>query len=636
MPVKPTDGQPENRRLKPGVNSVATVNAAAWMSENLSTLGPKTLRQLCLPGTHDAGMSTFVPGTAFATPCNTLTQTSSILGQLQLGSRYFDIRPVIHGGQFYTGHYTELSIARRNTWQGANGQSMASVISDINAYTQDNPELVILYLSHDLDTDVGNSQYTAFSQEQWDSLLTQMQASINNLKVVLTPDLSVLMLNDFIGNGEPAVIVVVDPSASDIDIGMFATQGFYTASQYAVYNAYSDTNDVNQMTTDQLAKMQARRPSADAPLFLLSWTLTQSTLQAATCGTGLSKSIISLAGQANSVLAEALLPACSANHFPNIIYIDNINAGVNVADIAMILNGDTMTDITLSEVTFPTVDGTRLPALLRYAENSPPTRMIIFCHGHTESMHAFDNYLPQFTDGDTATLAITYRFDDQFPVLTGAEDVIYAAMYMLGRFPSVETVYLYSASMGGAIAGTAIAESQHYTLPGNRRFEYWVSASGVTNLIELYAEAALFDPKAKTQIEQDTGGTPLNKPQEYIRRSPALRATDLKAAGLIQAELIHARNDGMVLYNQALELSGALTACGVNASLNTLNCFSGNGDPGATIYSDVGLPDNVACLLAGCSLSNERVAGHVNTADVNNPSSKAGISILHSLLAENE
>lgn len=614
-------------------DKAAAINSASWMSDNLTALGNKTLRQLCIPGTHDAGMGTFVPGTAFAAPCNTVTQTSQLLGQLQLGARYFDIRPVIHAGQFYTGHYTELDIAGVNTWQGANGQSMTSVISDINSFTHDNPELVIVYLSHDLDTDVGNSRYAAFNQTQWDSLLTQMRENINNLYVVTASDLSLLTLNHYIGDGKAAVIVVVDPSGNDINIGAFATQGFYTPGQYTVYNEYSDTNDLNQMAADQLAKMQARRPSADAPLFLLSWTLTQSTVQAATCGVGLSKSILSLAGQANSVLAEKLLPACNAECFPNIIYIDNINAGVNAAGIAMTINGGAMPGITLSDVTFPTADGTGLPALLGSVENSHPTRMVIFCHGHTESMHAFDDYLPQFTDDDTVTLAITYRHDDQFPVLTGAEDVIYAAMYVLGRFPSVETVYLYSASMGGAIAGTAIAESQHYTLPGNRRFEYWVSASGVTNLIELYGEAALFDPTAKTQIEQDTGGTPLTKPQEYLRRSPALRAGDLKAAGLLHAELIHARNDGVVLYNQAQELLAALTVSGVNASLNTLNCFSGNGDAGATIYSDVGLPDNVACLLAGCSLSNERVAGHVNTADVNNPSSRAGISTLHSLLA---
>ena len=585
-----------------------------------------------MPGTHDAGMGTFVPGTAFASPCNTVTQTSLIAGQLQLGARYFDIRPVIHGEEYYTGHYTQLSIAGINSWQGANGQSMASVISDINSFTRDNPELVILYLSHDLDTDVGNSKYTAFSQGQWNSLLTLMQG-ITDLKAVTTGDLSQLTLNDYIGQGRAAVIVVVDPSGSNIEIGSYANKGFYSAGQYTIYNEYSDTNDLKHMTTDQLAKMQAQRSSADAPLFLLSWTLTQSTSQAATCGTGLAESILSLAGQANSVLAEELLPACNANCFPNILYIDNINASVDAAGIAMTINGGTMTAIIPSEVTFPTVGGTELPALLGYVENSAPKRMVIFCHGHTESMHAFDDYLPQFTDENTATLAITYRYDDQFPVLTGAEDVIYAAMFMLGHFPSVEKVYLYSASMGGAIAGTAIAESQHYTLPGNRCFEYWVSASGVTNLFELHAESALFAPSTREEIEQDTGGTPLEKPCEYARRSPALRAGDLKAAGLVRAELIHAKNDGVVLYNQALQLINALKLSGVNASLNTLNCFSGEGDAGATIFSDVGLPDNVACLLGGCSLSNERVAGHVNTADINNPSSKAGIATLHSLLA---
>lgn len=350
-----SDKETENRLCGSRVPNVVAVNSSSWMSDNLSTLGNKTLRQLCLPGTHDAGMGTFVPGTAFAAPCNTVTQTSLLLGQLQLGARYFDIRPVIHGGQFFTGHYTELNIAGVNTWQGANGQSMASVISDINTFTHDNPELVIVYLSHDLDTDVGNSQYAAFSQAQWDSLLTQMQENISHLKVVLAGDISQLTLNEYIGDGQAAVIVVVDPSGSDIDISAFAAQGFYTPAQYAVYNEYSNTSDVNQMAVDQLAKMLAQRPSADSPLFLLSWTLTQSTVQAATCGIGIGQSIISLAKQANLVLAEKLLPACNASCFPNIIYIDNINAGVNVADIAMTINVKGIKSMATSAVKLPVV-----------------------------------------------------------------------------------------------------------------------------------------------------------------------------------------------------------------------------------------------------------------------------------------
>jgi hypothetical protein len=289
-------------------------------------------------------------------------------------------------------------------------------------------------------------------------------------------------------------------------------------------------------------------------------------------------------------------------------------------------------NITIINTSFITSDKTSLPAVLGYSENSLPTRLVIFCHGHHESMNVFDSYLPLFTDEHTVTLAISYRNDNQFPVMAGAEDIIFAATAMLNLYPSVQHIYLYSASMGGAIAGTAIAESRYYTLPGNRRLAFWVNASGVSNLSELYSEALLFYPDARTELEAETGGTPLNKRQEYVRRSPALRTQDMKAAGLQQVSMIHARHDGIVLYNQAVQLCSALMTDDIPVSLESLVCFSGTGSAGATLYSDVGLPDNVACLLSGCSLSTERVAGHVNTADINNPASDAGIKALRQLL----
>lgn len=83
-----------------------------------------------------------------------------------------------------------------------------------------------------------------------------MQENISYLKVALAGDISQLTLNEYIGNGQTAVIVVVDPSGSNIDIGAFAVQRYYTASQYAVYNAYSDTNDLNQIFVLVIIKQQ--------------------------------------------------------------------------------------------------------------------------------------------------------------------------------------------------------------------------------------------------------------------------------------------------------------------------------------------------------------------------------------------
>ncbi|SMG61642.1 hypothetical protein [Cedecea sp. NFIX57] len=333
---------------------MTTLNSS-WMSNNLPALGNKTLRQICMPGTHDTGMGTFVPGTAFAAPCNTVTQTAMMLGQLQAGARYFDIRPVIHNGKFYTGHYTELNFLGVKTWQGANGQSLTSLIDDVNTYTQDNPELVILNLSHDLDTDAGNSNYSPFNQAQWNTLLTQIQEKMNHLKVLLTSDLSQLTLNSFIGDKEAAVIIIVDPSGSNIDISAFASQGFYSPDQLAIYNVYANTNDLNEMISDQLGKMQVQRQTSDDPLFLLSWTLTQSTVQAVTCGLGQCDSILDMAEKANTVLAEKLLPACSQNCFPNIIYVDGINAELSLPDIAMNINTMSMKPVINPAVKLPVV-----------------------------------------------------------------------------------------------------------------------------------------------------------------------------------------------------------------------------------------------------------------------------------------
>jgi hypothetical protein len=323
-------------RVFAGVSSHAA-SGTAWMQNNLALLGSRTLREICIPGTHDAGMSALNSGTAFAYSCNTITQTNAILGQLQNGSRYFDIRPVISGGQYVTGHYSEIS--ELNSWQGGNGQSIQSIINDVNTFTASNNELVVLYLSHDLDTDLGNSSYAPFTQAQWSSLLQMLQQGLNNLYTgaPMGADLTTLTLNSYIGNNSPAVVVVVDASASGITLGSFAGEGFYLPASFPVYNEYSDTNNLSTMTSDQLAKMAAQRPNPGASYFLLSWTLTQDSDEAVFCEVG-ADSILTLANEANAALTSTLMPACSAQTFPNIVYVDNLTSSLDVVSLVMQIN----------------------------------------------------------------------------------------------------------------------------------------------------------------------------------------------------------------------------------------------------------------------------------------------------------
>ncbi|KAF9022695.1 PLC-like phosphodiesterase [Hymenopellis radicata] len=310
-----------------------------WMQANIGTLGSRPLRHICIPGSHDAGMSEINGGTAFSDAANTQTQTLSIGGQLTAGSRYFDIRPVITAGTYSTGHYSDITAI--DSWQGSNGQSIADVISDINSFTSANKELVIINLSHAYDTDAGNSDYPIFTQGQWDALFDQL-TGINHLYVDPNPtdvdpnptavDLSTVTLSTFIASS-PAVVVIVQPDDT-IDLGDYASQGFYHYSQLNAYNEYADTSTLSTMESDQLAKMAAQRGTPDQSYFLLSWTLTQSTLDVL----GFGDSILELADKADPALYTALPPKLSTSTYPNILFIDNFQNDGKMVDLAMTIN----------------------------------------------------------------------------------------------------------------------------------------------------------------------------------------------------------------------------------------------------------------------------------------------------------
>lgn len=294
-----------------GTYSTSECKTESWMQDHLPLLGNVPLNNMCMVGTHDAGMSVRTSGTPFGRPCNTLTQTTSVGGQLKLGSRYFDIRPVITGGHYYTGHYGYISAL--NSWQGANGQSIASIINDINNFTANHNELIILNLSHCLNTDVGNNSYRSFNQDEWVQLFGILQ-SINHLYDGENDDLTRKTLNHFIKDGPKVLVVVEDAPFTDSLLKRFR---LYPYSNFNVDNRYSNTNDLNQMANDQFTKMKYK-----SGYFLLSWTLTLSAVQAATCVA----SILGLAQMANGKLISLLYPEITKRNFPNIIYVDALSS----------------------------------------------------------------------------------------------------------------------------------------------------------------------------------------------------------------------------------------------------------------------------------------------------------------------
>ncbi|KAF2141878.1 uncharacterized protein K452DRAFT_34954 [Aplosporella prunicola CBS 121167] len=327
-------------------NFTSTNPSIDWMQQNMATLGGRKLRHICMPGSHDAGMSVFGTHTGLVKDANTLTQKFSIGEQLKAGSRWFDIRPVISNGGFYTGHYSDTKVVG---WQGANGQSLTDIINEINSFTEQYHELVILDISHSLDTD---NDYKEFSQSQWNNLFDQLSKindRLNTTGISTTEDLSQRTLSQFIGHGAGSVLIVVE-LPNGITLGKYFQQGIVASSpNFPFYNVYSNSDDLDTMKADQLSKLAANRKTPDDPFFLLSWTLTETAVESIWGSIGFPgdfNSILGMAGSAYQPLFESF-GSFNAKSYPNVLYMDLFGTSepgadsprTDVAALAMAVNG---------------------------------------------------------------------------------------------------------------------------------------------------------------------------------------------------------------------------------------------------------------------------------------------------------
>ncbi|EKG14873.1 hypothetical protein MPH_07913 [Macrophomina phaseolina MS6] len=316
-----------------------------WMHQNLGTLGDRKLRQICMPGSHDAGMSEFNSHTGLVRDTNTLTQKFNIAEQLAAGSRWFDLRPVISSGKFYAGHYSDTGIVG---WQGANGQSLSDIINNINSFTAQYDELIILDISHTMDTD---NDYVDLTQSQWNQLFDQLSGlnyRFNTTGVSTSEDVSQRTLNQFIRDS-PCVLVVAE-LPSGITLGDYFAKGIVANSpNFPFYNVYSNTDDLNAMSSDQLSKLSDNRKKPDDEFFLLSWTLTESvidTIWGSIPIPGDMNSILELAGTAYQPLFETFGNFTSSS-YPNVLYMDLFGTfdqdaaspSAEVAALALAING---------------------------------------------------------------------------------------------------------------------------------------------------------------------------------------------------------------------------------------------------------------------------------------------------------
>jgi len=242
------------------------IDRSNWMGERFDVLKNKTLRQIAIPGTHDAGMYT---GNILGR-----TQDQNLYLQLSGGVRYFDLRPdknmnIVHGP--------------------VNGPPVQEVLNDVNKFmSEGHHELAILKFSH----------YDGFDDTVYRTLVQMIKDTLGPWLFITSPTtrLAQLSLQEIMGSGPDASaepsgkLLVLCDGDYPVDI---PTRGIYVYRDWespdpqkgnlTVYDQYSNTINYEQMKQDQLAKFEAfdgkckYNPAVPCDLFLLSWTLTPPT-----------------------------------------------------------------------------------------------------------------------------------------------------------------------------------------------------------------------------------------------------------------------------------------------------------------------------------------------------------------------
>jgi hypothetical protein len=292
-----------------------------WMAAQAATIGPRKLTDITIPGSHDAGVNAvdYSLGNCnrLASSCNTTAQDTDIKGQLALGSRYFDVRPAIldvdDWSSWQTGHYDTSLL------MGCRGEKISDIFSDVNAFFADPAhakELAILDISHcfnvTADAGCGDAEYGV--------LTANIESGVDHLvKCADDCDLLDMTLDQVLALGN--VIVRVEGVPSDKPHGIFSSSG----ADFPIYNNYSDTDNLPDMIAGQYSELETLANHRNQ-LFLLSWTLTQSTADAIECMFTHS-SILSMAVTARPPLFGDLEQWVAAGSitptlYPNIIYLD--------------------------------------------------------------------------------------------------------------------------------------------------------------------------------------------------------------------------------------------------------------------------------------------------------------------------
>lgn len=340
------------------ISTLSCYNTESWIKDLLlPTKSNYSIRDIVIPGSHDAGMSILtavggkVPGSI--NECNTLTQKSNIKNQLSAGVRMFDLRIDQLNNDLYLKHSS--SDCMSESIGGGWGEKLSEVLKATKSFLQkNNGEFVILNFSHfcEQNMSIANQAKYILDTLGSDYIYYQSEQKLADIK-----------LNDIKGK---AIVVFETYSFPEWKVYTGATND-KTDSNPALFlnykREYAATNNLEKLITSEESFFQRIKDNSHSnDLIRLDWQLTQPSQEAAmVCNAfessnanplldgviGLTnalskhKSIIDLAVSANKELIPKMENWISngiitKENRPHILYVDVV--GTWITDFCVKLN----------------------------------------------------------------------------------------------------------------------------------------------------------------------------------------------------------------------------------------------------------------------------------------------------------
>lgn len=303
------------------------MDTANWMKKNINWLGALSIHQLSLGGSHHSGMNQITGGTPQAKSCKVIYQDLTVINQLEKGVRYLDLRPVLSEGKFTTGSYFK---EQNNKWQGANGQSIISILEDINNFTKEHNELIIITLSNTLNRDV--EEHRPFNQNDWDELFDLLNTTENMFHTSEKTQLEMITLGEITKKGTRAgVFYIVYDEGTGVELGDYAGKGFFYPRNIIIFRSATKTDDPLVMIDQQISLMEKVAPNR---YFVMSFILSRNRSNVTVCSKR--RNHKRMGQTVNKNLADILYYVTKHIH-PNVLMLDYVGHS-KVAEVAMSIN----------------------------------------------------------------------------------------------------------------------------------------------------------------------------------------------------------------------------------------------------------------------------------------------------------